>query len=173
MAACTEAEDQPFHSERACVLRHHCHPDCDRATSLLHSFAWPAWALKAAVSVALVWSPLSRPESWHVPKCTTPCEKRETHMTKSSIRRLGSFASCHCSCVAFFYVVDNLKYSLRDAGPFNTAGWQKAKGLGFGVRDFGFGPQLCQELAYDLNTFLKALNLSADNVICLPSSYKN
>lgn len=47
------------------------------------------------------------------------------------------------------------------------------KGLGFGVRCFGFKPQLCQVLVHDLNMFLKSLNLSTGNIICLLGSYKN
>lgn len=60
----------------------------------------------------------------------------------------------------FVYVFEHLKCLFRDAEPNNTAAWQKAKGLGYGVRYFGFEPQLYQVLVYDLNTFPKSLNLS-------------
>lgn len=67
---------------------------------------------------------------------------QEAHITKSSIRHLRIFVSCNYNCVV----------------------WQKTKGLGFELRYFGFEPQLCQVLVYDLKTFLKSLNLSTDNI---------
>ena len=55
----------------------------------------------------------------------------------------------------------------------NPSARQKAKGPGFGVSCIGIEHQLSQVLVCDLNMFLKYLNLSTDNVFCLPGSGKD